>query len=121
MNDTQTKQPILDTLIQSRDLQMLKAMVPYLDRPRQRTVSMVIRLAELQKTMQLFQAAPELEAAELHSCENNSPTERTRLMLYAVKDFCTPQEAETIDNIVGFSDMYNSYETMMAEGIYDIQ
>ncbi|MCD8365633.1 MAG: hypothetical protein LUC83_07470 [Clostridiales bacterium] len=121
MNDTDARQPVLDTLIQSRDLQMLKAMVPYLDRSRQRTVSMIIRLAELQKTMQLFDAESKLQAAELQICENESPIERTRHMLTAMKDFCTPKESETIDNMVSFFDMYTSCETMMTEGIYDFQ
>ncbi|MCC8152018.1 MAG: hypothetical protein LIO96_11350 [Lachnospiraceae bacterium] len=121
MNDTQTKQPILDTLIQSRDLQMLKAMVPYFDSSRQRTISMVIRLAELQKTMLLFRAEPELQAAELHICENESPMERTQHMLQAMKEFCTPGEAETIENISGFFEMYASYESMTREGLYDTQ
>lgn len=39
--------PVLDTLIQNRPIQMLKAIVPYLYEPQQRMVSMMIRMIEL--------------------------------------------------------------------------
>ena len=61
--------PVLDALIQSRDLKMLKSVVPYLDSSRQRMVSLAIRLIELQKTLRLFEAGPGLQAAELRICE----------------------------------------------------
>ncbi|MCD8324627.1 MAG: hypothetical protein LUC32_06735 [Clostridiales bacterium] len=117
MNETNTRQPVLDSLIQSRQLQMLKAMVPYFDSGHQRSLSLAIRLVELQKTLQLFNAEPELQAAELHTCENEPTMERIRHMLTAIKEFCTPQEAESIDNMINLFEMYTSYETMMAEGI----
>ena len=56
--------PVLDTLIQNRPIQMLKAIVPYLYEPQQRMVSMMVRMIELQRTMQLFDAAPEKQAQE---------------------------------------------------------
>lgn len=116
-DETYTRQPVLDTLIQSRDLQMLKAMVPYFDGTQQRTISFVIRLIELQKTMQLFDTKPEMQAAELQSGKNESPAERTRHMLYAMKEFCQPQEQANIDSVIGFFEMYESYESMMTDGV----
>lgn len=116
MNENKTKQPVLDTLVQSRELQMLKSMVPYFSGPQQRMVSLVIKLVELQKTMQLFNQKPELQAAELRICENESPNERTCHMLNAMKEYCTPQEQENIDVLISFFDMYASYETMFSDG-----
>ncbi len=115
MDETITRQPVLDALIQSRDLQMLKAMVPYFNSTQQRTVSFVIRLIELQKTMQLFDMKPEMQAAELQFGENNSPAERTRHMLHVMKEFCNPQEQANIDSLLGFFEMYESYESMINE------
>ncbi|MCD8231671.1 MAG: hypothetical protein LUD14_07635 [Clostridiales bacterium] len=120
MSDETARQPILDTLIQSRDLQILKAMVPYLDSTRQRGLSLMIRLIELQKTMQLFDPEAKTETAELHTCENESPTDRTLHMLQAIKEFCTPQEADNIDNMIHTMDMLSSYETLRTEGMFDL-
>ena len=120
-NDTERKSPpgprqqVLDTLIQSRDLQMLKSVVPYMNGSQQRMVSLVIKLVELQKTIQLFNAEPEMQAAELHICENDSPTERTCHMLAALREYCTPAEQENIDTFLNFFDMYSSYESLFAE------
>ena len=110
------RQPVLDTLIQSRDLQMLKSVVPYMTGPQQRMISLIIKLIELQKTIQLFNAEPEMQAAELHICENDSPTERTCHMLNALREYCTPAEQESIDTFLNFFDMYSSYESLFAEG-----
>ena len=54
MNEHETGHtpPVLDTLIQNRPIQMLKAIVPYLYGPQQRMISMMVRMIELQRTMQ---------------------------------------------------------------------
>lgn len=97
--------PVLDTLIQNRPIQMLKAIVPYLYEPQQRMVSMMIRMIELQRTMQLFDAAPEMQAQELRICSNESPTERTHQILNVLREYCTPQERDQIDMILNIIDL----------------
>ena len=97
--------PVLDTLIQNRPIQMLKAIVPYLYEPQQRMVSMMIRMIELQRTMQLFDAAPEMQAQELRICSNESPTERTHQILNVLREYCTPQERDQIDMILNILDI----------------
>ena len=97
--------PVLDTLIQNRPIQMLKAIVPYLYEPQQRFVSMMVRMIELQRTMQLFDAAPEMQAQELRICSNESPTERTHQILNVLREYCTPQERDQIDMILNLLDI----------------
>ena len=97
--------PVLDTLIQNRPIQMLKAIVPYLYEPQQRMVSMMVRMIELQRTMQLFDAAPEMQAQELWICSNESPTERTHQILNVLREYCTPQERDQIDMILNLLDI----------------
>ena len=97
--------PVLDTLIQNRPIQMLKAIVPYLYEPQQRMVSMMVRRIELQRTMQLFDAAPEMQAQELRICSNESPTERTHQILNVLREYCTPQERDQIDMILNILDL----------------
>ena len=97
--------PVLDTLIQNRPIQMLKAIVPYLYEPQQRFVSMMVRMIELQRTMQLFDAAPEMQAQELRICSNESPTERTHQILNVLREYCTAQERDQIDMILNLLDI----------------
>lgn len=110
--------PVLDALIQSRDLKMLKSVVPYLDSSRQRMVSLVIRLIELQKTLRLFEAGPGLQAAELRICENNSPAERACRMLHALREYCQPAEQESIDMFLNFFDMYSSCGSLFSDASF---
>ncbi|WP_462416189.1 hypothetical protein [Eubacterium ramulus] len=104
-NENEHTPPVLDTLIQNRPIQMLKAIVPYLYEPQQRMVSMMIRMIELQRTMQLFDAAPEMQAQELRICSNESPTERTHQILNVLREYCTPQERDQIDMILNILDL----------------
>ena len=104
-NENEHTPPVLDTLIQNRPIQMLKAIVPYLYEPQQRMVSMMIRMIELQCTMQLFDAAPEMQAQELRICSNESPTERTHQILNVLREYCTPQERDQIDMILNILDL----------------
>lgn len=97
--------PVLDTLIQNRSIQMLKAIVPYLYEPQQRMVSMMVRMIELQRTMQLFDTTPEMQAQELRICSNESPTERTHQILNVLREYCTPQERDQIDMILNLLDI----------------
>ena len=97
--------PVLDTLIQNRPIQMLKAIVPYLYEPQQRMVSMMVRMIELQRTMQLFDTTPEMQAQELRICSNESPTERTHQILNVLREYCTPQERDQIDMILNLLDI----------------
>ena len=108
--------PVLDTLIQNRPIQMLKAIVPYLYEPQQRMVSMMVRMIELQRTMQLFDAAPEMQAQELRICSNESPTERTHQILNVLREYCTPQERDQIDMILNrhyLCDRHSEYVKMI--------
>ena len=97
--------PVLDTLIQNRPIQMLKAIVPYLYEPQQRMVSMMVRMIELQRTMQLFDTTPEMQAQELRICSNESPTERTHQILNVLREYCTPHERDQIDMILNLLDI----------------
>jgi hypothetical protein len=112
MDEKEMPQPVLDSLIQSRQLQMLKAIVPYVDESRQQTLSIMIKMIELQKTMQLFEGEPSLQAAELHGCSGDSPTDRACHMLHALREFCTPNEQENIDMFLNFFETFSSYETL---------
>lgn len=112
MDEKDNNQPILDSLIQDRQLQMLKSVVPYIYEPQQKTFSVLIKMIELQRTMQLFEGEASMQAEELHMCSNESQTERMFHILNALREYCTEKERENIDLFINFFDMFSSYETL---------
>ena len=112
MSEKENSQPILDTLVQSRELQMLKAVVPYIQEPHQKIFSVIIKMIELQKTLQLFDGEAAMQAQELHICSSDSSTERMCGMLNAIREYCTPQEQENIDSMINAFDMFSTYELL---------
>ena len=65
----------IDTLIQDRHLEMMKAAIPYLEAPRQKNIAMTVKLMELLRTMALFQN-PE---NNLRMCSGEEGAEEARL------------------------------------------
>lgn len=100
MNDDSEK-TLLDTLIDSRELRILKTAVPYLKTEQQKQFSMIIKLIELQKTAALFHTDRK-NSSGLQACAGESEYERTVKMLGAVRELCTPKEQEMIDMFLNF-------------------
>lgn len=99
----------LDTLIQDRHVQMIKAAIPFLSNSNQKDMAMIVRLMELQRTMALFQNP----ANNLHMCsEEDSDEEKPVQMLTAIREYCNDYEKETVDNLINFVQMFSTYETL---------
>ncbi|MEY8390017.1 hypothetical protein D3Z36_14415 [Lachnospiraceae bacterium] len=99
----------IDTLIQDRHLQMLKAALPYLETSRQRTMAMMVKFMELQRTMALFEAP----GNNLRMCSEDETQEDAPLqMLNAIREYCTEKEQEMIDNMMTFVQMFSTYGTL---------
>lgn len=97
----------IDTMIQDRHLEMIKAAIPYLDTPRQRSMAMLVKFMELQRTAALFQN-PE---NNLRMCSEESEEEAPVQMLAAIREYCTDKEKEMVDNIISFVQMFATYGT----------
>ncbi len=117
MNDTYETQerPLLDSLIESRELTILKTMVPYMHEDQQKKMAMIIKLIEFQKTAALFESGSADQMQELHACGAQSDTERYSQMLTAIRGYCTPKEQETIDTVLSFFEMSASYGAMFGD------
>lgn len=100
-----TEKPLLDSLIESRQLQMLKTIVPYMHESQQKKISMLIKLIEFQKTASLFDESSSGFSQELHTCACISDNERISGMLNAMRKYCTEKEQESIDMILNFYEM----------------
>lgn len=97
-----------DQLTQSREIQMMKTMIPYMKNSQKKQFAILIKYMELQNTAKLFAKENQLiSMCALPEEENN-----TIAMLNELRKFCTQKEAETIDtltNILTVLDTYDSY------------
>ena len=84
-----------DDLIQTRNTQILKSIVPYLDVPTQKPLAMLIQLMEWKNATAAFSRQENSMAA----CSLPAGTKRRDAMLSAVRKYCTPKEQEMIDTI----------------------
>ena len=95
-----------DEIMQTRQLQMLKTVVPYLGVQAQPRIAMVIQFLELQRSMEMARnGSPELAA-----CEVPGGTDRRSALLNDLRRFCTPKEQETLDMLMNLFIIMESYE-----------
>ena len=71
----------IDTLIQDRHLEMIKAAIPYLDNSRQKNMAMLVKFMEFQRTMALFQNP----GNDLHMCSEEEREDPVQ-MLTAIRE-----------------------------------
>ena len=92
-----------DEAMQTRELQILKTILPYASPDMQHMLSMVIQLIQIRNAGNFT-----LTAAEV-----NSSTDKRTAVLTEIKKFCTPKEQETIDNILNILCVMDNYELML--------
>ena len=85
-----------DSLVQTRELQMLKAMLPFVHTRSQMPLAILIQSMEFKNTIRNFQNT----ANSLSAFSINNETDRRSAMLQTLKKFCTPKEQETIDTLL---------------------
>lgn len=97
-----------DYLMADPQLQMVKAVLPYMQLPQQRVVSMMIKVRELARTRELFQDG-ELSAMGLgnSAAKKASPMEIIQVM----KQYAGPREREMIDMLENIQLMVQAMQT----------
>jgi hypothetical protein len=97
-----------DDLVQTRNIQILKSVVPYLEFRSQRPVAILIQYLEFIHASETFARQDNSMAA----CALESPTDRRTAMLNAIRPYATPKEQETIDNILNLFCVMENYEML---------
>lgn len=98
-----------DEIMQTRELQMLKTIIPYVNGPQQMQMVMFIQFLEFQHSYRMIQnGAPELSA-----CEIPEGTDKRSALLNELRRFCTPKEQETIDTLLNLFCILDNYEMFM--------
>ena len=98
-----------DEHIQTRELQMLKSMLPFVNNKNQMTLAMLIQYIEFQNTLKMFQTNTDVLSAASFTNESD----RRNAMLQTMRRFCTPKERETIDNILNIINVIENYESFL--------
>lgn len=93
-----------DEATSSRELQILKTLLPFIPISQQRQLALIIELLQMQRTLNYIDSASNLLTAQ------NLPEESDNriAMLSAVKKFCSPEDQETIDNIINILSIMES-------------
>ncbi len=101
MNGKELKLTDLDYAVGSHRLQMMKAALPYMEIPQQRTMSMFIKWNELMRTMEFFE---DNEDGMLSVCSLDSSHSSPADMLRAIKPYANEREQEIIDIMEKFTE-----------------
>ena len=113
-NEQTLKMTELDYLPAAPHLQMIKAALPYINIQEQRIFSLLVKIGELERTVQLFGKKEEGELG-ICSLEEDAPASPLD-MLNAMKPYGTEAEQDFIDLIINFlqgSQLYQSYMDSM--------
>ena len=107
--DTYLEPTFFDTLTQSREIQMLKTAIPYMQQSQKRQFAILIKYMELQRAIQVFSpGAASLSACEIPPEENNSFN-----MLNELRKYANPRELELIDNFTNLLSMMTLYSDVL--------
>ena len=85
-----------DELVQTRELQMLKSLLPFANIKSQMPLAILIQSMEFRNTLHLFQN----NANVLSTCAIQNEPDKRNAMLQTLRKFCTSKEKETIDTIL---------------------
>lgn len=96
-----------DIETQSRNIQILKSVIPYIEGPRQRNFAMLVKFLELVNVASLFHGP----SVSLSMCSADDPAEKRMQLFNDVKKFCTPAEQDSIDMMLTAMQMFSSYDT----------
>lgn len=92
-----------DEAIQTKELQILKTLFPYVDQALQPTLSLLIQVIQFKNANNYSLSAVEIK----------SPSEKTSAMLSDIKKYCSPKEQETIDNFLNILCVMDNYESII--------
>lgn len=97
-----------DHMTQTRQLQMLKTMLPYMKESQKKQFAILIKYMELQNTIQVFSQ----EDKVMSMCSVDEESNNIVSMLQELRQFCNAKEQETLDMLTNMFSMLETYETI---------
>lgn len=97
-----------DNMTQTRELQMLKTILPYMKGEQKKQFAILIKYMELQNTIQVFSQ----EDKVMSMCSVDESSNSVYSMLNDLRQFCTEKELETLDMLTNMFSVLETYETI---------
>ena len=97
-----------DDVVQTKNVQILKSIVPFLDVRSQRPAAMLIQYMEMQNAYRTFSRPDNSLAA----CAINDGIDRRSAILGAIRQYWTPKEQETIDTLMNLFCVMDNYDML---------
>lgn len=95
-----------DIETQSRNIQILKTVIPYINGPRQKNFAIIVKCLELKNVIDIFDEPP----VSMSMCSSDNPGEMPLQLLNDIRKFCTPSEQDSIDMMLNAFQMFSSYD-----------
>ena len=105
MNENDSIFAPYDEMTQTKELQIIKSIVPYLPANKQKQFSLMIQYIQMINCLNLFSDSSQT----LVAAETTDPASRRTAILNAVKKFCTPKEQETIDTFLSIFSVLDNH------------
>ena len=102
-----------DEITQTRELQMLKTIIPYMPHDSQKQMTLMVHYISLMNSMRMIDCAPALSIAHTESI-----ADRRLSMLNALKKYCSKSEQDTIDNLLNIFSVLDNREIYDKAGIF---
>lgn len=102
----ENKQVTYDDMVQTRNIKMLKSIVPFLDFHSQKPAALLIQYLEFQNANNAFSKPDNSMAA----CSIPEGNDRRNAILGAIRQYCTPKEQEAIDTVLNFFIVMENYD-----------
>ena len=98
-----------DGLVQTRELQMMKSMIPFVATRQQKPLAILIQSLQFRNTVRILQN----NEKALSACSINTlnESEKRNAMIQTLRNFCTPKEKETIDTLLNIMCVMETYDS----------
>lgn len=108
-NNESDKVMAFDTLYTNNQIQILKIMLPYLERTQQGQFAVLIKFMELQHTMDCSSK----KHYSMHSCEEPAAKLDPLLLLEEIRPYCSQADTQKLSQITGMLNTFSSIKEMM--------
>lgn len=96
-----------DNMTQTREMQMLKTILPYMKGEQKKEFAILIKYMELQNTIHVFSQ----EEKVMSMCSVDETNNSVFAMLNDLRQFCSEKELETLDMLTNMFSMMDTYGT----------
>ncbi len=107
---------ILEQMITTHQMQLLKTALPYVNIEEQKFLSVYIKFKEFTNTFLLFQDSEQTSQLKIQATQANSKNMNS--LLADLKKVCTKEETQVIDlmqNFMQISKLYQTYQEIQPE------